>query len=44
MKALSIFDDDMSLKQAVGYMCTTKSEQCAEGEKDPIISRRDMGY
>ena len=27
MKALTIFDDDISLKQAIGDMCTTKSEQ-----------------
>ena len=27
MKALTIFDDDISQKQAIGYMCTTKSEQ-----------------
>jgi hypothetical protein len=27
MKAFSIFDDDISLKQAIGYMCSSKSEQ-----------------
>ena len=27
MKAVIIFDDDIPLKQAIGYMCTTKSEQ-----------------
>jgi hypothetical protein len=30
MKALTIFDDDISLKQAIGYMCTTKSEEEAK--------------
>ena len=27
MKALTVFDDYISLKQVIGYMCTTKSEQ-----------------
>jgi hypothetical protein len=26
MKALTIFSDYISLKQAIGYMCTTKSQ------------------
>ena len=30
MKALTIFDDYISLKQVIGYMCTTKSEQWAK--------------
>ena len=37
MKALTIFNDYISLKQAIGYMCTTKSEQYAKlsGGKAP---------
>ena len=30
MKALTIFDDYISLKPVIGYMCTTKSEQMAK--------------
>jgi hypothetical protein len=37
MKDLTIFNDYISLKQAIGYMCTAKSEQKAKlrGEKGP---------
>jgi hypothetical protein len=47
MKAFTIFNDDISLKLAIGYMCTTMSEQyrlSSLGERDKILRVIHMGY
>ena len=44
MKALIIFNDDISLKQAVGAPTSQNSRLNYEGKRDQIIRVRHMGY